>query len=131
MKRFLAAMVMILSLLFLTPVVHAQIDVVPEVLSSKCSSDGCVMIWRVTVQNESNDPIKGKLTLVVRDVNKNVISDFNMGVISLKGHEFRILQGTILFENSERTKNIKFLTATIELLQSIQLNTKPKPILRF
>lgn len=126
MKRFLVALLVVLSLLLITPTVYGQVNVTPEVISAKCNPDGCIMLWKVTIQNETNISIKGNLIVMVMDENKNMITHFNMGPVTIKGLEFKVLAGTILLENSERTKTARYLTATIiDIVQFIPINTIP------
>ena len=129
MKKLLVALLMAFVLLFTIPAI-AQVDTTPEVLSSKCIRDGCIMEWKVTLQNLANVPVKGNLVVVVMDKNKDLISSFRMGTFILKGCETQVLQGMILFENSDRTKSMRYMTATTEdVIQMLQVNKGP--ILKF
>ena len=129
MKKLLAALVMAFVLLFTIPVI-AQVDTTPEVLSSKCIRDGCIMEWKVTLHNMTTLPLKGNLIITVMDKNKDLISSFRMGAFVLKGSETQVLQGMILFENSDRTKSMRYMTATTEdVVQMLQVNKGP--ILKF
>jgi len=126
MKKFLAVLLIVLSLLLIAPAVHGQVSITPAVLSAACSSDGCILEWKVTIQNETDIPIKGNLVVTLTDENKNDVTSFSMGLLSFKGSEFKILEGTILMENSERTKSTRYLVATlVNIVPDIQIKTGP------
>jgi hypothetical protein len=125
MKRFLVALLVVLSLLLITPTVYGQVDVTPETISARCSSDGCVLLWKVYIQNKTNASIAGNLIIILTDKENNVITSFNMGPVFLKGSEFKVSAGVILMENSERTKSIKHLTAIVTgVVHFMQVNNK-------
>jgi hypothetical protein len=122
MKKLLVVLLMILSLLFLVLTVQAQVDVIPKIVSAECSSDGCVLKWKVILQNQTKNIVKGNV-IIIMIPDKGEVIRFNMGPTSLKGNEVKEVEGTILMENSERTKSIRVLTATLtDIVQYLQTN---------
>jgi hypothetical protein len=125
MKKLLAVLIMILSLLFVAPVYAqmSQVDVTPEVISAKCGQDGCIMIWKATLLNETKSPVEGNIIVLLQDKDKKTIVTFNIGLVSLEGSQAKEVGGVILLEKSERTKSIVYLTVFMKSIGQ----TKPVP----
>ena len=115
MKKFLVAILVILSLLFVTPMVFAQVDVTPQVVSAKCTQDGCVLVWKATIVNNTGSSLRGNITVILGNKDKKDIVVFkSTDQVSLAPSQTKEISGTILLERSERSLGLKYLTIILE-----------------
>ena len=114
MKKFITVLLVVLSLLLITPVVYAQVDITPQIILTQCNRDGCILVWKAILVNEASTSYSGNVIVQLQDKNKNIIVRFNMGDILLAVAETREVRGIILLENSDRIKSIKYLEVIID-----------------
>ena len=126
MKKFLVSLLVVLCLLFIPLTSYAWINIIPKVIFASCSSDDCVILWKVTIQNEGKNFLKGDLIVIVTDKDENIIDYTNVGSVSLKESETKIVSGFIMIEKTEKSKDGGYISAIMkDVVYYEEINTKP------